>query len=149
MQQQLQAQLGRAEAASWGAQQHRVKRYHTPLGTLELTRRVDGSRGGKYLGEQALGLPADGWFSAVQELGCALSVGSEFAHANRLLERWSGVRLSERTRANHVEAAGTDLIALAATEAVAAVCPIRIPRNCRGAQPCVHMGDLLIQIGVS
>ena len=72
------------------------KRYHTPLGTLELTRRVY-DPDGDCLGEQALGLPPDGWFSSVKELGCALGVGSEFAHANRLLERWSGVVVSERT----------------------------------------------------
>jgi hypothetical protein len=112
VQQQLQAQLETAEADYTGSRQRRSKRYHTPLGTVELTRRVYGSQGGECLGEQALGLPADGWFSQVQELGCALGVGSEFANANRLLERWSGVSVSEHTLANHVEALGSELGAL-------------------------------------
>lgn len=123
LQQQLQAQLEAAEAEHSGARQRRSKRYHTPLGTVELTRRVYGSPSGECHGEKALGLPTDGWFSAVKELGCALGVGSEFSNANRLLERWSGVKLSERTLANHVEAAGTELITQAATNEAEAVCP--------------------------
>jgi hypothetical protein len=108
LQQQLQVQLATAEAHYTGARQRRSKRYHPPLGTLELTRRIYGSKGGQCLGEQALGLPTDGWFSQVKELGCALGVGSEFANANRLLERWSGVKVSEHTLANHVEQTGSE-----------------------------------------
>jgi len=37
LQQQLQRQLEQAEAEHSGARQRRGKRYHTPLGTLELT----------------------------------------------------------------------------------------------------------------
>lgn len=124
VQQQLQRQLETAEAEFSGSRQRRSKRYQTPLGTVELTRRVYGSPGGECLGEKALGLPADGWFSAVKELGCALGVGSEFANANRLLESWSGVSVSERTLANHVEASGTELVTQAVTHEVAAVCPV-------------------------
>ena len=124
VQQQLQAQLEAAEAEFSGARQRRSKRYHTPLGTLELTRRVYGAQGGECLGAKTLGLPADGWFSSLKELGCALGVGSEFANANRLLERWSGVSVSERTLANHVEDSGSELIAMVATHDVEGVCPV-------------------------
>lgn len=84
LQRQLQAHLEEAEASYAGARQRRPKRYHTPLGTIALTRRVY-NEGGECLGATALGLPIDGWFSAVKELGCAVGVGSEFANANRLL----------------------------------------------------------------
>ena len=123
LQAQLQAQLEVAEASYSGARQRRSKRYHTPLGTIELSRRVY-NEGGACLGASALGLPADGWFSTVKELGCALGVGSEFANANRLLHRWSGVSVTERTLANHVEASGSELVAMATTHEVEAVCPV-------------------------
>jgi len=134
LQQQLQRQLEQAEAEHSGARQRRGKRYHTPLGTLELTRRVY-DPDGDCLGEQALGLPPDGWFSSVKELGCALGVGSEFAHANRLLERWSGVVVSERTLANHVEASGTELIAITAASEAEPVCPVVSSVSAAGAPP--------------
>ncbi|NET37555.1 MAG: ISKra4 family transposase [Cyanothece sp. SIO1E1] len=120
---QLQAQLEVAEASYAGARQRRSKRYHTPLGTVELTRRVY-DQGGECLGATALGLPVDGWFSSVKELGCALGVGSEFANANCLLHRWSGVSITERTLANQVEASGSELVAMAATDEAEAVCPV-------------------------
>jgi hypothetical protein len=136
VQQQLQTQLEAAETDYTGARQRRSKRYHTPLGTVELTRRVYGSQGGECLGEKALGLPADGWFSQVKELGCALGVGSEFANANRLLERWSGVSVSEHTLANHVEASGSELGALVtATSEAEAVCPVVSSVSAAAAPP--------------
>lgn len=123
LQGQLQAQIEVAEAEYSGARQRRSKRYQTPLGTVEVSRRVY-NEGGECLGAKALGLPADGWFSSVKELGCALGVGSEFAHANRLLHQWSGVSVTERTLANHVEASGSELVAMAASDEAGAVCPV-------------------------
>ncbi len=124
MEQHLQKQLEVAESQHKGARQRREKHYHTPLGTIQLTRRMYGSLGGECLGEQALGLPADGWFKEVKELGCALGVSGEFAQVNRLLERWSGVKVSESTLANHVEAAGTALMAAEAKLEPEACCPL-------------------------
>jgi Uncharacterised protein family (UPF0236) len=124
LQQQLQQQLEAAESPHQGSRQRRDKRYHPPLGTIELKRRVYGSKGGECRGEVAIGLPADGWFTSVKELGCALGVGSEFANANRLLERWSGVTLSEKTLANHVEDCGASLNQAEAQTPYEAVCPV-------------------------
>ncbi|MDA0266327.1 MAG: ISKra4 family transposase [Cyanobacteria bacterium] len=135
LQQQLQAQLAAVEVKYTGARQRRSKRYHTPLGTINLSRRVYGSKGSECLGEKALGLPADGWFSQVKELGCALGVGSEFANANRLLERWSRVSVSEHTLANHVEQTGSELIAATALDSTTAVCPVVSSLSAAAAPP--------------
>lgn len=135
IQQQLQTQLAAVEAKYSGSRQRRSKRYHTPLGTIALTRRVYGSKGGECLGEKKLGLPADGWFSQVKELGCALGVGSEFANANRLLERWSRVSVSEHTLANHVEQTGSTLIATTDLGSPAAVCPVASSLSAAAAPP--------------
>lgn len=70
----------------------------------------------------------------MKELGCALGVGSEFANANRLLERWSGVSISERTLANHVEQTGSQLIASATSHRTMAVCPV-VPSLSAAAAP--------------
>ncbi|MEM9905681.1 MAG: hypothetical protein AAF921_11725 [Cyanobacteria bacterium P01_D01_bin.44] len=56
LQEQLQKQLEAAEAKYSGARQRRSKRYHTLVGSVELTRRIYSSKGGECLGEQALGL---------------------------------------------------------------------------------------------
>ena len=122
---QLQAQIETTERQHRGARAKRTRRYQTPLGTVELTRRVYGSRGGLCYADEQLGLPGDGWFRSVQELSSALGVGSEFGNANRLLHRWSGVKVSEKTLANHVEAYGSALVKAEADVAVEAVCPIR------------------------
>ncbi len=125
LQSQLQAQIETTESQHQGARAKRTRRYQTPLGTVELTRRVYGSRGGLCYADEQLGLPSDGWFRSVQELSSALGVGSEFGNANRLLHRWSGVNVSEKTLANHVEAYGSALVKAEADVAVEAVCPIR------------------------
>ncbi|MGF1522817.1 MAG: hypothetical protein ACFBSF_10935 [Leptolyngbyaceae cyanobacterium] len=125
LQKQLQAQLEAAEAPYRGCWQRRWKRYHTPLGTVTLNRRIYGDRAAACHGEQVLGLPADGWFRQVKELGCALGVGSEFANANRLLTRWSGVQVSEKTLANHVEATGAQLRGVEGHPPAEPVCSVR------------------------
>ncbi len=124
LQQQLQEQLEAAESRHAGSRQRRKKHYHTPLGTIELSRRVYGSKGGQCLGEQALELPTNGWFRSVEELSCGLGVTSEFANANRLLKRWSGIELSEKTFANHVEQMGMELIEHEADTSVEGICPV-------------------------
>jgi Uncharacterised protein family (UPF0236) len=121
---QLQAQIEQVEAKYQGARQRRSRHYQTPLGTVSLKRRVYGSPGGECRVEQELGLPADGWFSEVKELACALGVSSEFANANRLLERCSGVRVSEKTLANHVKRYGRELSEAEAAQSVDGVCPV-------------------------
>lgn len=124
VQAQLQKQLEHVEATHQGARQKRSKRYQTPVGTIVLKRRVYGSCGGECLGAQGLGLPADGWFMGVKELSCALGVSNEFGNANRLLGRWSGVTVSEKTLANHVEGYGAQLIDAEASSELEAVCPV-------------------------
>ena len=124
LEEQLQRQIERCEAQHQGAKQRRSRGYQTPLGSIRLKRRVYGSPKGECRVEQELGLPADGWFREVKELACALGVSSEFANANRLLERCTGICLSEKTLANHVEGYGSELIASQAEEAVDGVCPV-------------------------
>jgi hypothetical protein len=113
---QLQQQVEALERGQPESRPKRTRRYQTPLGTIELTRRAYGGQSGGCLVDNLMGLPTDGWFRQVQELSCALGVGSEFGNANRLLHQWSGVSLSEKTLANHVEGYG---IALVEAEAAA------------------------------
>lgn len=124
LQKQLQRQVVAVEATQQGARQKRLRHYQTPLGSIELTRRVYGSKGGDCRADEALGLPSDGWFTSVKELASALGVGSEFGNANRLLQRWSGISVSERTLANHVETYGAWLVEAEAEQPTQAVCPI-------------------------
>jgi hypothetical protein len=123
--QQLQQQIDRIESDYRGSQQKRSRRYQTPLGTIELSRRAYGGPVGGCLVDTLFGLPSDGWFRQVQELSCALGVGSEFGNANRLLHRWSGVSLSEKTLANHVEKYGSALVEAEAAAPEQAACPVR------------------------
>jgi len=122
---QLQAQIGQVESKYRGARQRRPRQYQTPLGSIELTRRVyDSPTPGDCRVDKELGLPADGWFSQPKELASALGVSSEFANANRLFERWSGVKVSEKTFANHVERYGSELMKAQQASSVDGVCPV-------------------------
>jgi hypothetical protein len=121
---QLQAQVEAVEAQHQGARQRRTRYYQTPLGRILLKRRIYGSRAGKCWADEQLELPADGWMRTVKELATALGVSSEFAHANRLLQHWSGVAVSEKTLANHVERYGEQLQQQEAAQPPQAVCPI-------------------------
>lgn len=125
LQSKLQEQIERLEAGRKGARARRTRRYQTPLGTVELSRRAYGAKASVCHADEPLGLPIDGWFRSVQELSSALGVGSEFGNANRLLHRWSGVSVSEKTLANHVEAYGTALVEAEAAVPVEGACPIR------------------------
>lgn len=124
IEQQLQEQLEASESNYQGSSQRRIKTYQTPFGTIYLNRRVYGRQGGKVLGEQALALPADGWFTEVKELSCALGVSSEFANANRLLAAWSRIEVSEKTLSNHVERYGSEWVEAAAAATAQPVCPV-------------------------
>lgn len=121
---QLQVQLETVEARHQGARQRRARQYQTPLGRITLKRRVYGSKAGRCRADEVLNLPADGWMRSVKELASALGVSSEFAHANRILKRWSGIEVSEKTLANHVEGYGAELLGQDCAAATAAVCPI-------------------------
>lgn len=134
LQGQLQAQIERTEWGHQGARSKRARRYQTPLGTVELSRRVYNTGGVCHADEQ-LGLPPDGWFRSVQELSSALGVGSEFGNANRLLYRWSGVSVSEKTLANHVEAYGSALVEAEAQVALEGACPIRSSLSTAASAP--------------
>jgi len=123
LEQQLQTQIERFESESRGAKQRRSRRYQTPLGSLTLRRRVYGTPGECRVDLQ-LSLPRDGWFTQVKELACALGVSSEFANANRLLERCTGIQVSEKTLANHVERYGSELIETQANQPTDGVCPV-------------------------
>lgn len=123
---QFQQQIEAIESDYAGARQKRRRCYQSPLGSLTLIRRVYASN--VCHADEQLGLPSDGWFRSVKELSCALGVSSEFANANRLLHRWSGISVSEKTLANHVESEGEALsLAEAALphEPTEAVCPLR------------------------
>lgn len=121
---QLQRQVEAVEAQHHGARQKRTRHYHTPLGRIELKRRVYGTKAGKCWADEALVLPVDGWMRSVKELASALGVSCEFANANRILRRWSGVEVSEKTLANHVEGYGQQWAQAEATQPIEAVCPI-------------------------
>lgn len=124
LEQQLQAQVEAVEAKHQGARQRRKHCYQTPFGEITLRRRVYGSPCGVCWADKELALPADGWMRSVKELASGLGVSSEFAHANRILNRWSGVAVSEKTLANHVEAYGKQLAAIESSECATGVCPI-------------------------
>lgn len=124
LEQQLQRQVEAVEAAHQGARQRRCRRYQTPLGGITLKRRVYGSKAGKCWADEALAFPPDGWMRSVKELASALGVSREFAQSNRLLRRWSGVEVSEKTLANHVEGYGAELLAQEAAQTIEAICPI-------------------------
>lgn len=121
---QLQEQIEEWEAGKEGCRQRRGRTYQTPLGSIKLTRRLYGSRGGECGVDQGLELPQDGWFRQVKEMACALGVGSEFGNANRLFERWSGVKVCEKTLANHVEKYGAEMVEAEAAQSVEGVCPV-------------------------
>lgn len=109
-QQLLQEKIHQIELQHSGCRQIRTHRYHTPLGTIELKRRIyDTAQGRECIADKVLGLPQTPWLPAVLELASALGVGSEFPTAQNLFERWSGVALREKTLANQVEAAGERL----------------------------------------
>jgi hypothetical protein len=111
-QQLLQERIHQVEATQVGCRQIRTHRYHTPLGTIELKRRIYTQPGRQCLADQSLGLPQDPWLPAVLELASALGLGSEFPNARKLLECWTGVGVSDKTLANQVEAAGERLQSL-------------------------------------
>ena len=124
--QQIQQQIESVEATYCGSHQRRERRYHSPFGTLSLTRRAYW-QDGKWCcrADEVLGLPSDGWFRSVKELTGALGVSNDFSHARHLLERWSHVQVSARSVANHVEAEGEQLIAYESQQESAPVCTIR------------------------
>ena len=124
LEQQLQHQIETVEQGRSGSKSKRSRRYQTPLGTTTLSRRVYEQETGCYADVQ-LGLPETGWFRRVRELSSALGVGSEFGNANRLLQRWSGICISEKTFANHVEADGSELFEVEAQSTLAGACPVR------------------------
>jgi hypothetical protein len=140
----LQLQVEAVEAQHQGARQRRTRQYQTPQCSISLKRRIYGSTAAKCLADAALGLPADGWMRSVKELATALGVSSEFAHANRILRRWSGIQVSEKTLANHVEAYGAQLIAHEAAQLAQAICPIA---STLSAAVCPQPESALLYIG--
>lgn len=125
IEQQLQRQVEAVEARHGGAYQRRAHQYQSPLGPLKLTRRVYRSESGWVCrADEVLGLPADGWFRSVKELASALGVSSDFAHATNLLARWSGVSVSDKSVANHVESYGEQLAQIETLAPLSAVCPV-------------------------
>jgi hypothetical protein len=124
LERQLQEQIEEYEASLRGCRQRREREYQTPLGPIKLTRRAYGSKGAECRADKGLKLPEDGWFTQVKEMACALGVGSEFANANRLLERWSGVTFCEKTLSNHVKGYGAEMAEAEALQPVEGVCPV-------------------------
>jgi len=106
----LQERIEQVESEQIGSRKIRAKTYHTPLGSVEVRRRVyDTPDGPRVPADEALGLPEDAWLPEVLELACALGVDSEFANAQALFQRWTGVAACEKTVANQVEASGQRL----------------------------------------
>ena len=56
-----------------------------------------------------LGLPEDKWLPIVLELACALGVSSEFPNSHQLFQKWTDIKLTEKTLANQVEKTGNQL----------------------------------------
>lgn len=107
LQAHLQSQIEAFEATFKGAKQKRAKRFQTPVGTIQLVRRVYLENGHYVCKVDALlGLPAEGWFRQVEKLASALGVTVEFAHACTLLNEITGIELSDHGLANRVEALG-------------------------------------------
>lgn len=106
----IQQRIAALEQGQTGCRQKRSRHYHTPMGTIELTRRVyESDQGSVCLADEQLGLPATAWLPQVLELASALGVGSEFPNAVQLFKRWTHIDISEKTLANPVEAAGERL----------------------------------------
>ena len=121
----LQAQIAALEATFTGARQKRLKQFHTPVGTIELTRRaylVDGHYVCQV--DALLGLPHSGWFAQPEELACVLGVTTEFAHASELLAKTTGIDVSDHGLANRVEALGQLVHDLAQAEPTQDVYPL-------------------------
>ena len=142
---QLQEQIDEVEKPYPGGHQRRTRSYQSPLGTLRLKRRAYWANGEwQCWAEELLRLPTDGWFRCVKELSSALGVSSDFTHATRLFERWSGVRVSEKSLANHVEDYGEQLMDFEAHQPSRAVCPVRSSVSdaaCpRPEQPILYIG---------
>ncbi len=86
------------------------KRYYTPLGEISVKRRVyQTSEGLKAQVDEELGLPEDKWLPIVLELACALGVSSEFPNSHQLFQKWTDIKLTEKTLANQVEKTGNQL----------------------------------------
>lgn len=136
----IQQRIEALEQGQVGCRQKRTRHYHTPLGTITLTRRVYDTAGGSVcLADEQLGLPATAWLAQVLELASALGVGSEFPNALQLFQRWTHIDISEKTLANQVEAAGERLqqqefaqapqaTANVASSLTQAVCPV-VPKT--------------------
>jgi len=125
LQSALQTQIAALEMRFTGARQKRSKRFHTPVGTIELVRRAY-LENGHYVckADTLLGLPESGWFVQAEELACVLGVSAEFIHACELLAKTTGIELSDHGLANRVEALGQLVHEDAQAEPTQAVYPL-------------------------
>lgn len=146
LQAHLQSQIEAFEVTFTGAKQKRTKRFQTPVGTIQLVRRVY-LENGHYVckADAHLGLPADGWFRQVEKLASALGVTVEFAHACTLLHEVTGIALSDHGLANRVETLGHLFKEQVETEPAQEVYPLDsalFQRVCRKGlnRPTVYVG---------
>ena len=106
----VQAKIDQIEAQYQSPRTKREKRYYTPLGEMVVKRRAYVTPDGlKIKVDQELGLPKNKWLSVILELASALGVSSEFPNAHKLFQRWTGIKLTEKTLANQVEKIGNQL----------------------------------------
>lgn len=110
------------------SKQKRSKRFHTPVGTIELIRRAY-LENGHYVCKAGalLGLPESGWFVQTEELACVLGVSAEFIHACELLAKTTGIELSDHGLANRVNALGQLVHEHAQAEPTQEVYPLERP----------------------
>jgi hypothetical protein len=109
----LQERIEQVESEHVGSRKIRAKTFHTPLGSVEVRRRIyDTPAGPRVAADEVLGLPESAWLPEVLELACVLGVDTEFPNAQALFQRWTGVQACEKTVANQVEATGQKLRAV-------------------------------------
>jgi hypothetical protein len=75
----VQQKIEEKEAQYQGARTKREKKYYTPLGEIQVKRRVYSTPNGLEIKvDRALGLPREKWFPQVLELACALGINIDY-----------------------------------------------------------------------
>jgi hypothetical protein len=93
-----------------GSYQKRKKKFYTPFGIIELSRRAYKVNSGiECIVDNILNLPENGWSPEVEELKCALGINVEFLNAQRIFTKWTGIEISDHGLLNQVENIGKQL----------------------------------------
>ncbi len=109
-QQLIQSEIEKVETKYKSPRTKKKKKYYTPLGEMLTIRRGYQTNDGiKFKADSELGLPTEKWLPSVLELASALGVSSEFPNAHKLWQKWTNIKITEKTLANQVEKIGNKL----------------------------------------